>query len=67
MGAKLFIGTPLMRNKVVIKHLYGLCKMHAFNGSRLYDSREWGLGRPTNSIISKVLPAYPRALNLVSS
>ena len=32
-------------------------KMHGFHGNLLYDSRDWGGGggRPTNSIISRVL------------
>ena len=32
----------------------GYVKMHGFHGNRLYDSRDLG-GRPTNSIISRVL------------
>ena len=31
----------------------GSVKMHGFNGSPLYDSREWD--RPTNSILVMVL------------
>ena len=36
----------------------GYVKMHGFRGNLLYDSRDWGGGgggRPTNSIISRVL------------
>ena len=35
----------------------GYVKMHGFHGKRLYDSRNWGGGggRPTNSIISRIL------------
>ena len=32
----------------------GYVKMHGFHGNLLYDSRDKG-GRPTNSIISRVL------------
>ena len=32
----------------------GYVKMHGFHGNRLYDSQDWG-GRPTKSIISRVL------------
>ena len=32
----------------------GYVKMHGFHGNLLCDSRDWG-GRPTNSIISRVL------------
>ena len=35
---------------------FGYVKMHGFHGNLLYDSRDWGGGgRPTNSIISRVL------------
>ena len=44
MGVKLFIGTPLIRNKVILKIGMGYVKMHGFHGNPLYDSREWGLG-----------------------
>ena len=37
------------------KFVMGYVKMRGFHGNLLYDSRDWGAGRPTNSIISRVL------------
>ena len=33
----------------------GYVKLHGFHGNPLYDYHEWGGGRPTNPIISRVL------------
>ena len=43
MGVKLFIGTPQMPNKVVLKNWYGLCKDAWFPSQLLNDSRERGV------------------------
>ena len=33
----------------------GYVKMHGFHNTPVYDSREWGGGRPINSFISRAL------------
>ena len=40
MGAKMFIGTPLLQNEVLKNTGMGYVKMHGFHGNPLYDSRE---------------------------
>ena len=44
----------MKRSSRLKKFGMGYEKMHGFHGNLLYDSREIG-GRPTNSIISRVL------------
>ena len=44
----------MKRSSLQKKFGMGYEKMHGYHGNLLYDPRDW-VGRPTNSVISRVL------------
>ena len=62
MGAKLFIGTPSMRNEVVLKDWYGLCENAWFPWQPIADLRMGGGGYAYKSIS---VVTYPKLLNVI--
>ena len=62
MGAKLFIGTPWMRNGGVLKKIwFGLCENAWFPWQPIADLR-WGYAYKSTHISAVT---YPRLLNLI--